>query len=422
MNRIVINRCKDWVLVLLIGFSLNTIAQSINEADYYKAPTKFAISKNLKKDYKAKGSFSQDITTLFQAAINEVSENGGGQIFIPKGEYTFAEIKMKSNIHILVDKHAVIRPPVNVNKTKHAYRSFVMFYLSSDTVEPVKNISIQGKNGAFTIDMQHVNNHLNRVFNFKNIQNFKVSNVKVLDNYSKYSAFVFNSLDVETYLYGPQNGVISDVSTYNSDYGYGLVQMQLGENILFKNLYGLGGCTLRLETHNKGMTDSTKFKALNNIVARNVISEKGNAALMVSPHFVDNGKIDISDITAIGSGWAVRVAAGFISAKKEEERHLQPGTFSSESIITNIKATYSATTAQNKKKHYRYIPCDMRSLCKKIPIQKDGDSFHGPSIGVVLNTAEYKINISQQEVKKAEGFRDTQRYVQAKDAVPRCPK
>ncbi|WP_075601967.1 glycoside hydrolase family protein [Saccharicrinis aurantiacus] len=421
MNEEYINTCKQWLLMLSLIVSINGVAQSTNEADYFKAPSEFTLNKNLKKDYKASGKFSQNISEIFQAAINEVSSLGGGQIFIPKGEYTFAEIQMKSNVHILVDKNASIRPPIDVNKTKKGYRSFVLFHLTSNTTDPIKNVSIQGKGGMFTIDMQQVNNHLNRVFNLKNVQNFKLSNIKVLDNYSKYSAFVFNSLQIDSYLYGPVNGVVSDVSIYNSDYGYGLVQMQLGENILFKNLYGLGGCTLRLETHNSTMHDPSKFKPLNNIVARNVVSEKGNSALMVSPHFVDNGKIDVRDITAIGSGWAVRVAAGFTSKKKEEERHLTPGTFSSESVIANIKATYSPTTAQNKKKHYRYIPCDMRSLCATAPIREGGDSFNGPSIGVVLNTAQYKINIRPSEIKNAEGFLPSQHYVQAKDAVVKCP-
>ena len=89
------------------------------------------------------------------------------------------------------------------------------------------------------------------------------------------------------------------------------------------------------------------------VYGRNISCINGNAAVMISPHAMMNGSVDVDTITAVNTGIAVRIGNGFVSSKYTKP-DLVPGIFESVNI-RNVVATFD-TTAQLKEKHYKYIP------------------------------------------------------------------
>lgn len=373
---------------------------SVISSDYYALPVSFPRT----VDFISDNDFDTDDSTDLQLVIDSLYNLGGGRIKIPAGNYTFSNIQMKENVHIEVDKGATFKP-----KQETGRKSIVMFVFSSDNKNnPLKNVSLYCTNGRFKVDMRSItpDGRGVRMCFFRNVDGFYVSNINVLDRHTQFSAFVFNGETIEERAYGPTNGVLMNVNTDNSDYGYGLVQMQLGKNIFFRNISGTGGTTLRIETHNVNLRPLNAVNVIENIVARNVRCKDGNAAVMLSPHFMDNGYVDISNVFAENSGFAVRIEKGFV-APKELLTHpnLVPGTFDATSIIRNVKAVYG-TTAQLKPKHYGFMLCEERNRVSFSSISSfpHGDSFEGPSIAPVLYDSNYVVNFNEDYVIVSEGF------------------
>ena len=187
------------------------------------------------------------------------------------------------------------------------------------------------------------------------------------------------------------------------DAAYGLVHIRSGNQMMFKNLGGIGGTTLRLEGH----LDIFESKVggadnMSNIVGRGIRGENGNAAVMLSPHYINNGIVDIRNISYVSCGFAVRIENAF-ATKREQALGLRNGRFDSKSVISGITASFGNTNAQLKEKHYKYLPCSLRSFLQKTPMSPDPvdhtRNFNGPSIAAVVNSANYAINFDEKTVK-----------------------
>lgn len=397
-------KSASWMLLFITVPGL-LMAQVDREENFYTPPETCKLVKDLRHDYRVDNSFETDDSAKLQQAIEEVSRRGGGRIVIPSGDYCLANVILKSNVHLELDAGVTIRPPVTIGKTnKGTFRSYVVFGLPGEPASPVENVSVAGQNGSFTVDLRGCENPGSRVVSIQHAKNFMIANMRVEDDYSKFSAVVLNGAN------GAENGIVKNIHVSNADYGYGVVQMQTGVNILFKNLYGKGGATLRFESHNHDLRDTGNADVIDRIVARDIRSECGNAAIMLSPHFVTNGTVDLENITAIGSGFAVRIENGF-TTKEEAALGLKPGSFDSRTSLRNVKAVFSETGAQLKSKHYKYMPLDLQKKVSKSPIRPGGKSFHGPSIAVVVYDCNYTIDFDDADVTQADGFRPGQRVV-----------
>ncbi|MCL5245353.1 hypothetical protein M4I21_06005 [Cellulophaga sp. 20_2_10] len=378
----------------------------LKEKDFYTPPTSYAVTKNLVKDYGADKLFSTDDSQKLQNAINDISDKGGGKLFIPKGNYSVSDVKLKSNVHVIVNGEAVIRPSVRPNTNKN----YAMFTFGKESAV-VKNVSFRSASSTkFTVDLTKANNPNVAVFNFNNVENFSISDFRVKDNLTKFSSVTMGITEFNNKYYWPRNGVIKNATTLNSDYGYGLVQIQAAKNVLYKDLSGIGGVTLRLETGWTFMNDLQKG-GVEDMFGENISCTNGNAAVMVSPHAMHNGKVYVNGITANSCGFAVRLEGGFVS-KKYSTPGLTDGTFSNVTI-NNVKATFGTKDAQLKPKHYKYMPCNLRSSIDENPIVAGGDSYNGPSISAVVNTPNYAVTLNKNSVKGT-GF--TEGYVIVTDA------
>lgn len=385
------------VLLILIG-GCSMYAQIDKESNFYNAIAHANYNKDLVLDYGVDNSFATDDSDDLQTAIDDISANGGGVLTIPAGNYTFEEVNLKSNVHMDIDDGATIRPTSRTDS-----KNYHMFRLGANT-DPIENISITSSSGnRFTVDLTQNNNPNMSVFNCVKVNNFLLAHCNIEDAYTKFNGVIMGG-DAHngSYIY-PTNGIVKEMNTNNAHYGYGMVQTQSAQNILFKDLSGTGGATLRLETGYTGLNNlqgdnlpagETRVGGIDAIVARNIASTNGNCALMVSPHALHNGTVDAEGISSFNSGFAVRIEAGFVSNKYDQTISLDEGTFEFVKV-KDVTATFG-TTAEIKSKHFKYYPSEIPN--PTATSSYDSKIFIGPSITPVLADANYSCTSNTQTV------------------------
>ncbi len=377
---------------------------SDDEDDYYTSPRSYAVAYNLQTHYGVDSSFATDDSAALQQAIDDAWAAGGGKIIIPEGEYSFADIALRSNIHIEISSSATIRP---TEKAENAGKNYTIFIGQSGSAEPLENISISSYGGGkFTFDLRYAGEDYKslRCILLSNVQNFELSNICIEDNNTVFAALGFTGETIDGVVYGPTGGVVKEIENYNSEYGYGTVQIQYGCNILYKNLYGLGGVTLRLESHLTTYYETDCIGYIDGIVGRNISCENGHAAVMLSPHFLENGWVDVRGIDAVACETALLIEGGFVT-DEQAEYGLEPGFFSAQSAFRNITATFSATEAQVHPKHFKYM---VEELVDLLPSTSPYEAKSGPSIAVIYYTAPYAVDCSVEDIDSAEGFLESQ--------------
>ncbi|WP_068471542.1 T9SS type A sorting domain-containing protein [Saccharicrinis aurantiacus] len=358
-----------------------------DEADFYTDYIDLAVSKNLVTDYGANGNDELDDSQALKTAISELTQlENGGRIYIPAGTYYLTKIYLDNNIHIEIDKDAIIKPTQDewVGVDPDEYKNYTIFYFTYKNYD-FKNASIRCKQAdeKYTVDLRDALNTRVRVFQLNSVDNFYIADVNIYDKLTRFSS-ITTGTEVHNGMpdnwYSSRNGIVKDINVYGAAYGYGLVQSQALNNTLFKNLWGEGGVTLRLETGYSQM-NIQQIGGNFNIVADNIYCENGNASLMVSPHETHNGIVSASNIESVNCGFAVRMSSGYT---RYDTIDVGPGKYE-DVYIENVKASYGST-AQVKSKHFKYMPCELRGLINE-DIGPDGESYIAPAISCVVNTA-----------------------------------
>lgn len=368
---------------------------SDDEALFYTEVAHSNYNKNLVTDYGADIIFSTDDSTKLQEAIDDVSANGGGVLTIPEGDFSFDDIHLKSNVHIEINENSVIRP-TDRNDTKN----YSIFHLGVKNQLPVVNVSITSANGnSFKVDLTQVNNSNVQVVNCNKVTNFLISDITVDDVHTKFSVITMGGDAYNNSYIFPENGIVKNIHINNAHYGYGTVQTQSAANILFKDLSGVGGATLRLETGFTGLNNlqvvgQPRVGGIDKIVGRNISCTNGNSAVMISPHAMHNGVVDIEGVTAISAGFAVRIESGFISKKYDQTIGLTVGTFEFV-YVKDVKATYGEQ-AELKSKHFGWYPPEIAD--PTTASSYDDAITIGPSIASVLAEANYTCREGEQTV------------------------
>lgn len=300
-----------------------------------------------------------------QKAINRASnEEGGGVVRIMPGEYTLGELKLKANVRLEIHKDSIIVPSGKL-----------LFGLGSDSPEKLENIEVTAwdddgdlaEHDRYTVkvDQPERLGKKARVFHVGHVENFSISNARILDNQTTLSSIVLSvgvddkesaEGDVEMLSRIPRNGVIKNFYAQDTHYGYGLVQAQGGQNIYFENMSATGGVTLRLETgaaRPQYVIDGMDVGALHNIYGYGISVKDGHAAVLTGPHAKMNGFVHIERLIGVDSTKVASVSAGFVSAKAHKNRfETEPGRFS-EVIFRDITAiSTGAQTAQAKRKNF----------------------------------------------------------------------
>ncbi len=328
---------------------------------------------------------SKDQSILLQKSINKLSAKGGGVLHMNKGTYTIGRIDLRSNIHLQIDKGTIIIPSF---KNLKSWKSNTIFYLGKKGGK-IQNVSIEGVGGKFIVKLPKYKKGL-RVAIIANVDNFSISNIDIYDNFTKFSSLSFSASGTDkAHRIIPKHGIISNIANYHSAYGYGTVQIQGGYDIKFNNIYSQGGVTLRAETGYK-KNNINQTGGVDKIVAHNIMCEDGSSAVMFSPHTIKNGTVQAENIKAKNCGFAVRIERGFIS-KKYANPNAKIGSFAKGSYVKNIEATYG-TTAQLKPKNFVHVPDKLFHLVSH-KLNPDGESYSGPSMAGIINSARYKVEI-----------------------------
>lgn len=376
--------------IKIASLTIFTLLASQNVfADYFK-DFSTPNTKNLVTDYGVDNYDNQDDSKLLQKAINELSKKGGGEIIIPEGVYYFTNIQLKSNIKILVDQNASIRPYLN-DIAKNGMKAMFSMGLKSALVENVVISSLQ-KDKRFTVELPAIrvktgkspekpfnNVYGIRVFHLMNAKNFKISNVNVFDNKTKFSVIGMGPIVKGKYKgTQPTFGEVSNMSSFNTAYGYGAIQVQGADHVSFENIESQGGATLRLETGFSVMND-LQIGSVSDIKAKNIRCIDGSAALTLSPHSMQaNENIDAKDIKADSCNFAVRIAAGYIS-KKQKNKTLKPGVFKNVTV-KGVNATFGMRS-QILHKDFTLLPKDLQRFIYRTDTALEG--LRGPSIAAV---------------------------------------
>jgi len=371
--------------VLLLSVSISINGQ--NETDFYTEKNHLVSTTKSILDFGAIANDVSDDSQALQNAIDDASSQpNGGKVTIPAGTFYLKKIYLKSNVHIEIDKNAIIKiaPWEDLSQLKN----YSLFFLTVKNAL-IENVSIRCSQVGekYTIDFRNLDNPNIRAFQLNNVDNFYVGDFYVIDDNTKFSAVTFGTEDYSPSAVGwnaPKNGIIKNGDIVSAHYGYGLVQAQAATNVLFKNLSGQGGVTLRFETGYDKMNEE-QIGGLFNCYGRNISCTDGNAAYMMSPHAIQNGHVDIQGINAVNCGFACRIGKGYVKKDQEGIEGVFPGTFSESSIIKDVIATYGES-AQVKSKHFKYLPCSLRHLISK-DYNIDGESYSAPAICPILNTA-----------------------------------
>nr|APX55175.1 CgiF [Flavobacterium sp.] len=425
---------KLWLTNLFLGGALASSA-AIKASDFYTDKIKEAKKTvNLVKDYKVNNKDDQDDSKNLQKAIDDLTAiKKGGVINIPEGKYYFKNIILKSNVHIVIDEKATIYATYPGSDKNFMIMSF------GDESHRAKNVSVRAKKGMYTVDLSVSKNKNVRMFQVNNSENFLIEGMNILDDNTKFNGITLGYCKYNGKYVMPENGVIKNCRIEKAHYGYGLIQSQASTNVYYENIWGDGGVTLRLETDNLKMND-LQVGGNHNIHGKNIYCQNGNAALMISPHSMQNGHVEMDGVESVNCGFAVRIGKGYVS-KKQKVANLKPGTYANQAVesklgrgcaqtpyargnggtrwaarvtqkdacldkakleygiepgsfgtvkVSNIKSTYG-TTAQVKSKHFKYMPCPERKLIRvclptKDGKNPDGESFKAPSCVTVVNT------------------------------------
>lgn len=385
-----------------------------------------ALLRSVTDDYGMKSDEEADQSTLLQKAIDDISKKGGGNLLIPAGTYCFAEVYMKSGVHILVDKEAVLKPYWG-EKT----RNVIMFHFNAKEESEhsyIHDCSISGLSGEqYTVDYSHFTPDPGdnfpptmpvRFVLCKTVKDFMIADACILDHYTKFCGIIFVGADSDEAEFWevsrPTNGLIKNCTIENASQGYGLCQLHGARNILFRDLKAKGGVTFRLESHagnNVGLYDIYGYKIYN---------EYGRAAVLFSPHTSKNGKVLVEKVTALSAASAVDIRSGFIDKESQNNPDAVIGTFSSDSKVHDVFCTYGTKAQIEAKDVWIYEP----DMYQYILLKQKDDSYsqvEGPSFAPVLDQTGdyYDVTVSRL---KSDGFPYHENSVLYKENIPRNSK
>jgi polygalacturonase len=177
--------------------------------EYHKLNTEKIMLYNV-CDYGANPKSKEVQTKYFQNAIDDCSCNGGGVVFVPKGEYTLGGVVVKSAVTVQFEDGTIIYGADLEHFEKDEYVPYPWYQDLSHTTYNVSLFRCDGATditfkGNATIDMREVwdedcSRHEKssgrgaKVFAFKNAKNVTIDGLKMI-----------NSTDLTIYVAGCEN-------------------------------------------------------------------------------------------------------------------------------------------------------------------------------------------------------------------------
>ncbi len=413
-----------------------------DQSDIYSIPDNIGVTvdrnnftRNVVSDFGVEPNTSADLTRSLQNALDEMNRYGGGNLIIPAGEYHFAGLYMRSGVHILVSKDAVLKPFKTSSDRIVNMIEYTPTWNEIPANEFVENSSISclDEGEQYTVDYSDwssdieangrdpqlayykdelaaaeqeaiTNNEFFRVrfIRVKLARGFLIADANIKGNYTKCCGLLFvgaNTPDVEMQwdVVRPTNGVIRNCSFSNASHGYGLAQTHAAKDLLFENLKSSGGVTLRLEAH-VGVT-----VGIYNIYGRNIYNEYGKAAVLMQPHYTHHGKVIIDGVESKSAAHTILIRKGFTSDSYAPE-DAEIGSFSSDSKISNIKSVWGEKAQIEMKDVWIYDEADYDKIAKvKVGNDPTFYQMEGASYDPIFDDTEGTYSVKCENISY-EGF------------------
>jgi hypothetical protein len=345
----------------------------------------------------------------FRKAVDDLAAQGGGRLIVPKGTYRLAGVRLRSNIHLLIEKDTVIKPywpegTKTVVFRLDADRPASREQMTEDQERAfIENVSIRGLGGRWIVDYSDREPRKGegvRAVLATMVRNFLIADLDVKDNFTTYCGITLTPLQTKSETKNwpvsrATDGTIRNCRIYNASPGYGLTQLHGARSVHFEDIYAKGGVTLRLETGAVGLRTGVY-----NITAKNVVNENGRCGVMFGPHSAVNGVVKVDGVLSKSSTYAVSMGKGGV---KEAQLRIEPdatdGSFAEGSYVKNIHAVFGRH-AQVKTHAMLAIPEEYYDDLKLRWFDK---FFEGPSIGAVKDSTQghYRVRIENVTM---EGF------------------
>lgn len=129
-------------------------------------------------DFGAKSNGSELTTVHIQNAINKCNADGGGVVYIPRGEYLVGTINLKSNVEFRFETGAVLKATTDLSQyQRHNEQLAGVFY-----TEDAQNVSITGNGTVFGRGMEfmypdsakviigEVNKYIRQKYDFRKVE------------------------------------------------------------------------------------------------------------------------------------------------------------------------------------------------------------------------------------------------------------
>lgn len=402
---------KSMFIQVLLTVGAATVAL---QAAYQETMNPNGRMKNLQSDYSLVDDNARaNQSHIFQKAIDEIASVGGGRLVVPRGTYRLAGVRLKSNVHLLIENGTVFKAHwPEGTKT-------VVFLMDAErpvnkrriTLEQeqtyIENVSIRGVGGPFIIDYSERERNKGegiRGVLCKMVKNFLIENMDMQDNFTTYCGITLTPTnskkpvdEVKQWAVSrATDGTIRNCRIFNASPGYGLCQLHGAQSIHFEDIYAKGGVALRLETGAVGL-----HTAVYDVTAKNVTCEDGRCAVMFGPHSAINGLVQVENVLTNSCTYAVTIGKGGV---KEAQLKIEPdakdGIFAEGSYVKNIHAVFGKT-AQVKTHAMLSIP---EEYYDDLNLRWFNKFFEGPSIGAVKDATEGWYHVDIRNVTMA-GFK-----------------
>lgn len=276
------------------------------------------------RDFGATGNGTSNDTAAFERAMAEAARVGG-VVYVPApGHYRIADVNPPSNTRLRVQAGARLK--------KYGSGNGPLFNVQgpNDTTF-VNNVHIEGVNGNFTMDLYDAGQETGGI-RYRNVRNFSLRNMVCIQNNDNplqeassssrpcVSFLPMPARPVNGVYNHPINGVLKNVHSKRSPYGWGLTQLTGGENLRFLNISSEGGVPLRLESFRGNWTP------IDNIFADGVTCKNGHDAVHVNPHNATHGTFTVQNVVADSCESAIRLA---------NDANLA-GSYAADSTITGV--------------------------------------------------------------------------------------
>jgi hypothetical protein len=256
------------------------------------------------RDFGATGSDTSNDTAAFENAMAEAARLGEST-YVPSGTYYLAGVNPPNNTHLEVQAGVVFK--------KFGTANGPLFVEQGPTDATfAHDIYIEGVGGKFTMDLNDAGADTAAI-RVSNVNGFSLKNADCIQNndnqqmllptsYKPCLAFLSANTTLNNGIYNaPHNGVIDNVHSFKSPYGFGLTQFNGGSNIQLTNISSEGGVPLRVESFKSNATP------MDNIIADGVTCKNGHDAVHMNPHGMNHGTITVRNVTADSCESAVSI-------------------------------------------------------------------------------------------------------------------